>query len=331
MDTVRKLTAEGRLAEATALIQSLHSVPQTIHAGWPAAAAHEAPTPATASETVHSGRFEWRSFSNGAGTLRYKVYIPAAAASESLPVVVMLHGCKQTPEDFALGTAMNLVADERSFIVVYPEQTGRANASRCWNWFQAKDQERDRGEPSLLAGLTRQVCAEFRADAANVHIAGLSAGGAAAAVVANLYPEQFASVGVHSGLAYKAATDLPSALSAMRSGGKTFAAGARVPTIVFHGDRDATVNVANATALSQQVLEGVDTRISVEQGVAQGLAYTRTIHSVASGASLLETWIVHGGGHAWYGGNRSGSYTAPGPDATREMARFFLEHRRPQR
>lgn len=262
-------------------------------------------------------------FANSAGSRGYKTYLPARHATPGLPLVVMLHGCKQDPDDFAAGTRMNALAEELGFAVVYPAQSGKANASACWNWFQPGHQRREAGEPSLIAGITREVIARHRLDARRVYVAGLSAGGAMAAVMGATYPELYSAIGIHSGLRYAAARDLPSALAAMQ--GKPAAArGASrpssVPAIVFHGDRDTTVHPSNGQHAVMDTLE------KVEKGYANGRAYTRTTQWNASGKPVLEHWLVHGAGHAWSGGSASGSYTDPrGPDASREMLRFFKE------
>jgi poly(hydroxyalkanoate) depolymerase family esterase len=261
------------------------------------------------------GRFVKRSYTNGAGTRAYETYLPAGYRGQSLPLIVMLHGCKQTPEDFAAGTRMNQLADELGFVVVYPAQARTANFSRCWNWFAAQNQQRDAGEPSLIAGITRQLIARYNLDAARVYVAGLSAGGAMAAVMGATYPELYAAVGVHSGLPYASARDTVSALAAMRGGRRQAAPLPAVPTIVFHGDRDTTVHPRNGQY-------GVaPAGLHTETGEAGGRAYTRTVHR---GRPSLEHWLVHGAGHAWSGGSARASYTDPrGPDATREMLRFF--------
>jgi poly(hydroxyalkanoate) depolymerase family esterase len=246
--------------------------------------------------------------------------------------MVMLHGCKQNPDDFASGTRMNQLAEELGFVVVYPAQSAKANVSSCWNWFQAAHQARDAGEPALIAGITREMLARHRLDERRVHVAGLSAGGAMAAVMAVTYPELYSAAGIHSGLGYASAQDLPSALAAMQgqSGRKPRGAPADVPLIVFHGDRDTTVHPSNGEHPTSGTLE------RTEQGNANGLAYTRTTHWNSAGRPVLEHWLVHGAGHAWSGGSPSGSFTDPrGPDASREMLRFFreqwshAEHRRP--
>jgi poly(hydroxyalkanoate) depolymerase family esterase len=276
-------------------------------------------------------RFEERIFSSGAGRRTYKVYVPSSHAGHGAPIVVMLHGCTQDPDDFALGTRMNELAEERAFLVVYPRQDQSANAQKCWNWFNAADQRRGAGEPALIAGIVEQTLAEFSADRTRVYVAGLSAGGAAASVMGATYPDLFAAIGVHSGLACGAAADLPSAFAAMAgqrvapAGG----AGATLPTIVFHGDADRTVSPSNADQVIIQASPSNRLRREVIRGETGGMGYIREVHCDDDGASTLEQWTLIGAGHAWSGGSPSGSYTDPrGPDASREMARFFLLHRK---
>jgi poly(hydroxyalkanoate) depolymerase family esterase len=248
-----------------------------------------------------------------------------------MPLIVMLHGCTQSPDDFAAGTGMNALAEEHGCLVAYPAQPSSANANKCWNWFNANDQGRDRGEPSLIAGITRQIMKDHRVDPSRVYVAGLSAGGAAAAIMGAAYPELYAAVGVHSGLPVGAARDIPSAFAAMRQGGAGSGLSTRViPTIVFHGDKDFTVNVSNGDAVvAQSKATATGLRSTVQRGQAPGgHAYSRTIHSNPSGKALCEQWTIHGAGHAWAGGSSSGSYTDPrGPNASQEMVRFFFEHR----
>jgi poly(hydroxyalkanoate) depolymerase family esterase len=259
-----------------------------------------------------------RMFSNAAGSRRYSLYLPPNQTTRGMPLVVMLHGCKQDPEDFAAGTRMNRLADKLGFAVVYPAQSGIANVSGCWNWFQPAHQRRD-GEPSLIAGITREVVARYDLDARRVYVAGLSAGGAMAAIMGNAYPELYAAIGIHSGLGYAAARDLPSALAAMRGQGARNASTTQIPMIVFHGDDDTTVHPSNGEHAITGTLE------KVEKGEAKGRAYTRTTHLNAERRAVLEHWLVHGAGHAWSGGSASGSYADPaGPDASRAMLRFFL-------
>jgi poly(hydroxyalkanoate) depolymerase family esterase len=272
-------------------------------------------------------RFEERVYSESAGSRTYKLYVPSRYIGQAVPLVVMLHGCKQSPDDFALGTRMNELAEEHCFLVAYPAQSASANASRCWNWFKETDQARDRGEPSLIAGITREIMSHFEVEDARVSIAGLSAGGAAAAIMGASYPDLFAAVGVHSGLACGAATDMPSAFAAMRTGARKLQRRATVRTIVFHGDKDSTVSSVNADQVISQS-RSTNSATVVSQGRAPGgAAYTRTVYTDEFGRDAMEQWVVHGLGHAWSGGSPAGSYTDPrGPDASGEMVRFFLQN-----
>jgi poly(hydroxyalkanoate) depolymerase family esterase len=271
------------------------------------------------------------SFTNPAGTRDYKLYVPATRTGEPLALIVMLHGCTQAPDDFAAGTRMNALAEEHGCLVAYPAQPASANAQKCWNWFSPNDQGRDRGEPSLIAGITRQIMRDHPVDPSRVYVAGLSAGGAAAAIMGSAYPDLYAAVGVHSGLPVGAAKDIPSAFAAMRQGNAGSGPGTRaVPTIVFHGDQDFTVHSSNGAAVvAQSTGSATGLRPTVQRGQASGgHAYSRTVHADPSGKALCEQWTIHGAGHAWAGGSPSGSYTDPrGPDASREMLRFFFEHR----
>ncbi|MFC4175217.1 alpha/beta hydrolase family esterase [Microvirga sp. GCM10011540] len=290
------------------------------------------PAPGAPAAPLPDGaRFEERAFAGEAGRRSYKLYVPSGYRGQALPLVVMLHGCTQSPDDFAAGTQMNALAEEQTFLVAYPAQTKAANASKCWNWFNAEDQQRDRGEPALIAGITRQIMGEFPVDPGRVYVAGLSAGGAAAAIMGSTYPDLYAAVGVHSGLACGAARDVASAFAAMRQGGpaRSGRTGKPVPTIVFHGDRDKTVNPVNGDQVIAQSKAGSDLRQTVSRGESPGgVRYTRTVQSDEEGHPVLEHWVLHGAGHAWSGGSPAGTYTDPrGPDASREMLRFFRERR----
>ena len=273
-----------------------------------------------------------RRFDGPAGARDYKVYVPSGADGRALPLIVMLHGCTQDPDDFAAGTGMNRLAEERGFLVAYPEQPRSANPTACWNWFDRAHQQRDEGEPAILAGVTRAVMAEFAADPARIFVAGLSAGGAMAATLSVNYPDLFSAAGIHSGLPHGAAADLPSAFSAMRGAAKRAPrmSGAKVgvPTIVFHGAKDKTVAPSNGEAILADVRSGLANSAQelLQDGVAGGRAFTRTLVTDARGDAHAECWTVEGLGHAWSGGSRDGSFTDPhGPDASREMVRFFLE------
>ncbi|HSK99667.1 MAG TPA: PHB depolymerase family esterase [Rubrobacteraceae bacterium] len=300
------------------------------------------------------GRFIERSYTNRAGTRSYKLYIPSGYIGQEVSLIVMLHGCTQSPDDIAAGTQMNLLAEEHIFLVAYPAQAQGANMNKCWNWFKASDQQREQGEPSLVAGITRQVIDEYNVADGRVYVAGMSAGGAMAAIMAETYPDLYAAVGIHSGLAPGAAHDMPSAFAAMHQGGPatprrdiptataTGQPARAVPAIVFHGDRDKTVHPRNADNLLEHYCTAKTTGIqdevrgskplgTVRQGqVPGGHAYTRATYRDSGGRDIVERWAVHGLGHAWSGGGSSGSYTDPkGPDASAEMVRFFNEH--PQR
>jgi len=275
---------------------------------------------------VASGaRYETRVHTGPAGQRSCKLYIPSKYAGQPVPLLVMLHGCGQSPDDFALGTRMNELAEEQVFVVAYPEQARSANVSKCWNWFREDDQKRGQGEPSLIAGIAREIMGNLRIDPARVYVAGLSAGGSAAAVLGATYPDLFKGVGVHSGLACGAARDLPTALIAMKTGAPSPRRFGGVPTIVFHGDDDKTVHPANGDAVIAQAKTG-DAGPRVDGGLCGGLRYTRLVYADDSGLPMQEHWILHGAGHAWSGGNESGSFTDPrGPDASREMMRFFRQ------
>jgi poly(hydroxyalkanoate) depolymerase family esterase len=283
-------------------------------------------------------RFIEGTYSNPAGSRAYRLFIPSRYQGQPLPLVVMLHGCTQSPDDFAAGTRMNFIAEEQTCFVVYPAQRSEANQAKCWNWFRTADQQRGRGEPSLIAGITRQIMRDYSVDPKRVYVGGLSAGAAAAAIMGATYQDLYAAIGVHSGLACGTASDLSSAFVAMRQGGLAASSGSdnlsdgpTVPTIVFHGDRDVTVHPSNGDHILEQSMRTTRTQKKVHRGrVPGGRAYTRTIHTDASGRGIFEHWNIHGAGHAWSGGSPAGSYTDPrGPDATREMLRFFLGHSLP--
>ena len=267
-------------------------------------------------------------FTNAAGTRPYKLFVPSSYTGVAMPLIVMMHGCTQSPDDFAAGTQMNAQAEARGFMVAYPGQTRTANPSKCWNWFNDADQHRDEGEPSLIAGITRQVMAEWAVDSQRVFIAGFSAGGAQAAVMGAAYPDLFAAVGVHSGLACGAARDLLSGMAAMRNGATSPSPAPRdmPPTIVFHGDKDTTVAPINGDQLIEQVKTGRTLKTTVITGQSMaGKRYTRWVHCDSKGNATVEHWLLHGVSHSWSGGNSAGSFTDPeGPDASAAMVAFFL-------
>ena len=294
------------------------------------------------------------SHASARGRRPYELYVPPGDREGRTALVVMLHGCMQGPGDFAAGTGMNSHAARENFLVLYPGQPARASRPRCWNWHDPAHQERAEGEPALISEMTRKVVRGYEIDPGRVYAAGMSAGGAMAAVMGETYPEQYAAVGVHSGLGYRAAHNLWSSVSAMRRGGPDPAgpetdplerlfrgevAGGAVPTIVFHGDRDGTVHPRNGEQALRRFAEAEAARedtdgdwakATVQEGRAPGgRAFTRSVHRDTDGEPVAERWLVHGAGHAWSGGDPRGSYTDPsGPDASAEMIRFFLEHPR---
>ncbi|WP_420225028.1 alpha/beta hydrolase family esterase [Pigmentiphaga litoralis] len=307
-------TATARTATATA-------------AGRPASAGSP-----TVEDTGHTVR---RTFSGPTGTRDYLLYIPSAYADTPLPLVVMLHGCTQDGVDFAAGTGMNRLAEPGVCLVAYPIQRQSDNMSKCWNWFRPADQVRGGGEAALLAGLTQDILANYKVDRRRVYVAGLSAGGAMAAILGHAYPDLYAAVGIHSGLDVGAARDVPSALAAMKSGQapsrNTITAKSRgpvLPTIVFQGDADTTVHPQHAEHIVRRISGPAAHTAAAHRGdAAGGRSYSKKVIPGEAGRADVEHWTIHGGGHAWAGGDRTGSYTDPmGPDASREMLRFFLAH-----
>ncbi|WP_030070137.1 alpha/beta hydrolase family esterase [Halomonas alkaliantarctica] len=368
MEEATRLTRAGKLHEAMALLQG--AIPESNGEEAPVkpyqggnifegtcevvdengTVSKSRPTSRASSSACGHGRkasagaFTAGRFSNHVGSRDYKLYIPSGYKGQALPLVVMLHGCTQNPDDFAAGTSMNQLADTQQFCVLYPAQPISANHSKCWNWFKAEDQQREGGEPSILAGMARYVIDTHGLDASRVYVAGLSAGAAMATTLAMTYPDLFAAVGVHSGLPHGVAKSLPDALSVMQGGtgplgnrGKKPEAewASDVPAIIFHGDRDTTVHPNNADRVAAQYgalrpAEGAY-KPTVEKGkAATGHSYTRTTHYDSAGKPRLEQWKIHGAGHAWSGGSVKGSYTDPkGPNATQEMLRFFVQHQQP--
>jgi len=281
------------------------------------------------------GSFVDGEFAGREGKLAYKLYTPQGSTRRRLPLVVMLHGCAQSASNFAVGTRMNKIADELGFLVLYPQQSTSANLNRCWNWHRPGDQKRGSGEPSVIAALTHHMIILCKANSARVYIAGISAGGSAAAITAAAYPELYVAFGVQSGLERGDIRTMHGALSAMRGGPDSSAKGKTpvpVSAIIFHGDQDRIVHPSNAAGFlsvlrrsSSQLLKSRS-----ENGRSKGgRDFTRTQYWRTAGKVLLENWTVHGSGHAWSGGSAAGAYTDPaGPDASREMIRFFLAHKR---
>ncbi|MBS0642116.1 MAG: PHB depolymerase family esterase [Proteobacteria bacterium] len=276
-------------------------------------------------------RFLSLSYDGPEGSRPYKLYVPSGYHGQPVPLIVMLHGCTQSPDDFAAGTRMNEAAEAQTCFVVWPQQVKSANMHGCWNWFRSGDQQRGRGEPAIIAGITHQIMTQYSVDPRRVYVAGLSAGGAAAAIMGESYPDVFAAVGVHSGLPCGAAHDMSSAMKAMKHGSRGIiprAGSGLPPAIVFHGAADNVVHPTNGDAVVAQAAGGARLHAQAEDGATPGgHAWRRTLYRDADGMVKIEHWLVRGSGHAWSGGNPAGTYTDPrGPDATTEMLRFFLAH-----
>jgi poly(hydroxyalkanoate) depolymerase family esterase len=296
---------------------------------------------AAVAESVATGEFLSRQIETADGPRSYKVYLPSGYdKSRPAPLVVVLHGCTQDPDDIARGTRFNAVAEEKGLLVAYPEQEQKHNGLKCWNWFDSAHQRRDRGEPALVAAIAQKVMNDYSVDARRVFIAGVSAGGAMALITAYAYPELFAAAGIHSGIAYGSATSIANALTAMHSGGDPAVLGDAVakgmgsarhfPAIVFQGKADKSVNFVNADQIVSQLSQLFEpplAQVAETTGEVGGYHYVRRVRG--SGNPCVEEWLVAELGHAWSGGSKDGTYTDPnGPDATREMVRFFLEHPR---
>jgi poly(hydroxyalkanoate) depolymerase family esterase len=318
------------MLEERRLLEAVHPLRNPMVDGRPVES-EQNPVASDLSSSTSIGLIDG-SHSNAQGLRDYKLFIPKNYGERPLPLIVMLHGCKQDAEDFLLGTRMNLLAEKHACLVAYPVQPRSASHAKCWSWFKPQHQQRDLGEPSLIAGITRDVMENFEIDPDRVYVAGLSAGGAMAAIMVHTYPDLYAAAGIHSGLPYRRAHGLLSALAAMKSGMRAprgLAASvpyaAKRPLIVFHGDADVTVHPSNGRELMQG-FEGALSSRSDEIKIPDGRSSTRRRLKSASGIDG-EQWVVHGAAHAWAGGSARGSYTdGLGPDASAEMMRFFLAH-----
>jgi poly(hydroxyalkanoate) depolymerase family esterase len=328
-----RLTRAGRLTEAVETLQGAggpsSSVPWAMPTGGPLSSGGFLSTgtsrPGDAPGAVADGRGTRGSFTGPAGTRSYRLVVPSSARSGRPGLLVMLHGGTQSADDFAAATGMDDLAEREGFVVVYPEQSRQANAMGYWNWFEPRHQARDGGEPSLIAGIVRAVAAETGTDPDRTFVAGFSAGAAMSAVMGATHPDLVAGIGVHSGLPHGAARDVGSAFAAMRGGPSPVVANPR-PTIVVHGDADRTVAASCAAGVVAAALQDGPrcTRQETAAPAADGRGWTQERWTGPDGRLRVESWTVHGSGHAWSGGRAGGSYTDPtGPDASRAMVEFF--------
>ena len=300
--------------------------------------------------------FERYSYTNDFGTRTYKVFVPAGLApGKPAPLIVELHGCGGNADEEARWSRLNAIAGARGFIVAYPEQDAAANGSRCWNWFHPDHQARDAGEPSLIAGITRDIAGRWRIDEDRIYVGGISAGGAMTVVMLATYPDLYAAAMVYAGCEYMGLPCLGSvsALPPEESGRLAYEAaqghGRVVPALVIQGDRDPLVPFPNAELVVQQLLttddwadDGADNGsiprapARTETGAEHGrYGYSVDTYTDASGCVLAQRWLVNGLGHMWSAGESNGSprdelFTDPlGPDVTSAAVDFFLAHPRP--
>jgi poly(hydroxyalkanoate) depolymerase family esterase len=296
---------------------------------------------ARSSADAPAGTFEWHTYRASEGSRRYRLFVPAGLdASRPAPLVVMLHGCTQDPDDFARGTRFNAAAARAGVLVAWPEQTAENQQLKCWSWFEPAHQAARAGEPAIVAGITREVMAAHAVDPRRVYIVGVSAGAAMAVNTAASYPDLYAAVGAHSGIPYRAASDVGHAWAVMRTGTSDPAilayalqdalGGRTMPLIALHGGADPVVSPVNSRQLAAQ-WAGVHKLQSTppQRSEEGGLSVERTTWPGADGTPLIELVIVDGLAHAWSGGSADGTYTDPrGPDATTLILTFLLAHPR---
>jgi len=300
-------------------------------------------------DTVGGEGFVWGSYDGPEGSRRYKLYVPAKIPSGPRRLLVMLHGCTQDPDDFARGTRMNSIAGEQGFLVLYPEQPATANPLKCWNWFAAAHQKRGEGEPAILAGMIRRVVEEQKIDPSKVYLAGISAGGAMAAILGATYPELFSGLAIHSGIAYGLATDMTQGLAAMRAPEGDAAAlgkaaieamGERrkpIPVIIVQGTKDPSVNPTNGGLLASQwrAVNGLEETVApILHFDGEGGRYSGE-HVSWRGSnpkSIVDLWAIADLGHAWSGGSKDGTFTDDkGPNISQTIIDFFLAEENSQR
>jgi poly(hydroxyalkanoate) depolymerase family esterase len=323
-------------SQATGMLASLRAATRHLLARLRLRAPQPAPVPPsdrlpTGTPAAARGRMPEFGFSSPAGSRSYALFVPSRTTEGPRPLLVMLHGCRQTPDDFATGTRMNAYAERRGVVVAYPAQSKRANRTLCWNWFHPADQCRDRGEAAIIAELTLQLADTHGLDRKRLYLAGLSAGGAMALAVTTAYPEIYAAVGVHSGIPAGVATGLGSAMVAMRRGsshGSAPRTPPQLPLIVFHGDADHSVDPQNGRDIFGA--PGGAREVATESPTTtDSYACTRIVRSGRDPSGDAEFWLLQGAGHAWSGGDSHGSFADPrGPSASAEMLRFFLAHAR---
>ncbi len=299
-------------------------------------------------DTAGEESFAWGSYEGPEGKRRYKLYVPPRVNAGKRRMIVMLHGCTQDPDDFARGTRMNEIARRKGFVVLYPEQPVSANPLKSWNWFASANQQRDKGEPAILVALVDRVIDEQRIDSSSVYLAGISAGGAMAAILGATYPERFSAIALHSGIAYALVTDMSQALAAMRTpSGDAATLGARVteamgqrkkliPVMIVQGTADPSVNEKNASLLTAQWLAANShtgaTARAVRVKSDGSYPVSRTTYRTIKRRTLVDLWMIEGLAHAWSGGSKQGTYTdEKGHDITSEIVRFFVKTGNPAR
>lgn len=277
--------------------------------------------------------------------LSYRLYIPSGAKG-ALPLVVMLHGCQQTPEDLAAGTRMNALAEREGFMVAYPQQPLRRSVHRCWQWFDLGDGVGGR-EAQAVAMLIDELSSRPDVRTGEIYLAGLSAGAAMAAVVALRYPEKVAAVGLHSGVVIGAASNPGAGLRAMQHGAEAeplllldaagiAPGGPEMPAIVVHGMTDDAVNPVNGRLLARQFLtyNGIHDKLDERLDCANdapplAVGDYREARFGRWNRDVVRLVEVAGLDHAWSGGDASVQYHSDiGPDASWMMWQFFRQHRR---
>jgi poly(hydroxyalkanoate) depolymerase family esterase len=306
---------------------------------------------------AYGGSWTGGTVKNSFGSRDYKLWLATGYRKEKpAPLVLMLHGCMQKAEDLAALAGMNDLADEHNFLVAYPQQAVTSNPLGCWNWFDPKHQSRDAGEPALIAAVVQDIRSAYNIDAKRIYVAGISAGGAMAVVMATTYPELFAGLGVMAGVEYKAGITVEGGLASMKSGGpdpnqqgllafqtmqqSLGAAKKRMPVIAFHGTKDPYLNPVNTEQLIAQWAQtndylddgkdndsvSIKSPLETKGAIPNGYSYTRTQYKDSHGRLLMEKWIVDGLGHAWSGSPIANQFAdAKGPKASAETWRFFTE------